>query len=299
MEDLKKYKIPLMIILPLAIVMILYNYVFKKNGDDNDPYAQGQVQAPIVNNRPPAQQQQNTRPVANTPRPGVGVASRTDSGSREKFDKYKDIVQEIYSDYEAEEFIYKDIRNYFSDFKLSNDMQKKAKNALFMAENNISNVDKKNQVSPTVNESLRIAKEYMDISRKAYNSRNYLKAEIFANKTNVEIDKIESFLRSENKPDDSGSLSLNSEKGPNVTIIYKGFVEIGDKKIAYLRRTESYSDNSIIGDMSTFLQLQEGDEIILSDSEKYIIIAIKESEIVISSDREPNFTRNIPIDKGL
>jgi hypothetical protein len=296
MEDLKKYKIPLLIILPLAIVMMLYNYVFKK-GDDSaeDPYMQNQVAPAPVQRTQPASSRPPTpsRPASNTARnTNQGIPGRQDNtGSRDKFVKYNDIVQEIYSDYEAEEFIYTDIRNYFSDFKLSNEMQKKAKNSLFAAENNIANVDKNN-------ESLRIAKEFMDVSKKAYNARNYLKAEIFANKTNIEIEKIEAFLRSENRPDDSNSLSLNSEKGPTVTILYKGFAQIGDKKIAYLRRTESYSDSNI-NDSSTFLQLTEGDELILSDSEKYIIMSIEESEIVITSERDSSFKRNIPIDKGL
>ena len=303
MEDLKKYKIPLLIIVPLAIVMMLYNYVFKKGADNtDDPYMQNQVApAPVQRTQSTASRTPvSTRPSANTPRStNQAIPGRQDNaGSRDKFVKYNDIVQEIYSDYEAEEFIYSDIRNYFSDFKLSNDMQKKAKNSLFAAENNIANVDKNSQSSPTINESLRIAKEFIDTSRKAYNARNYLKAEIFANKANVEIEKIEAFLRSENKPDDSNSLSLNSEKGPTVTILYKGFAQIGDKKIAYLRRTESYSDSNI-GDSSTFLQLNEGDELILSDSEKYIIMSIAESEIVITSERDSSFKRNIPIDKGL
>lgn len=294
MEELKKYKIPLLIILPLAIVMIIYNYVLKKPASADDPYMQQtQSSAPAQNAQPRTQTgstanpgQQN-RPVNNTRRDG--------NFSRDKFDKYDEIAQEIYSDYEAEEIIYNDINNFFSDFKLSNDMQKKAKSILFTIENRLPSIDKRKSSNPSVNESLILAKDYLSTARAAFNDKNFLKAEIFARKTNVELEKIEAAIKNEESDD---GIIINTEKGPTVTILYKGFAVVGNRKIAYVRRTESYSELGI-GDTSIFLKLSEGDEITLSDGEKYIIMSITDSELGLRSTRQEDIIRNIPLDKGM
>lgn len=294
MEELKKYKWLIITVLPISLFFIIYNNFIKKDESDMNQNVYNQ-QTQAVRRNPPAPSQPRT--VARPATPGANVnRNRQNGANSEKFSGYEEIVKEIYGDFQSKEYVEADIKNYFLDFKLSSDMQKKAKDSLSSAVGKLSGLDIKRSKSVMVAESNNMANEYIKSANKAVDNKNYLKAEIFAKKAMVEIEKIERILENEEK---GREIDVDQgDKAPQITNLYKGFIMFSNKKVALIRHTKTYPDIGAKGE-SRFLKLTINDELTLSDGNVYTIMNISVKEVKLVQKNNDEIIRYIPLDKSI
>ncbi|PLX16427.1 MAG: hypothetical protein C0601_10190 [Candidatus Muiribacterium halophilum] len=280
MDAKMKKNIVLGVLALIAVAFLIYNNFIRGKGDDTlppNPYPVNNAGAP----RP-------GQPASPTTSPTPGQPARRKTGV-EQFNGYEEIVKEIYVDYENENIISKDIRNMFKDFKLSPEMHRKAKEAIFTVEGELQNFEALIKSGATLNfaEYIQEAEDYLKLAREALADKNYLKAELFGRKALIEIRKLD--LK-------DMQTSGSEKKGPNVTVYYKGFLIAGNQKIAILKRVVTFTD--IVGSENIeLLKLKVGDEINLGLGEDYNIIDISRDEIKLQDKRNSRLKRSIPIDK--
>jgi|GEM_PF-5310825 len=269
----------------IAVVLLIYNY-FIKGGEEEVPPAVPQF--PTNNAATPAAG--GNQGGGKTPGSTVAASSSGRKVSNERFKGYEEIVKEIYIDYENEKVISKDIRNIFKDFKLSPEMHRKAKEAIFTVEAELQNFEALSKTDTTSNaaEYVKEAEDYLKLAKEALADKNYLKAELFGRKSLIEIKKMDV-----NNTQGTGN---DGKKGPNVSIYYKGFLIADNTKIAILKRMVTFTDIAGSEDIE-LLKLKIGDEINLGLNEDYIIMDILEDEVVLKDKINSRLKRSVPIDK--
>ncbi|MFA5478809.1 MAG: hypothetical protein WC337_02180 [Candidatus Muiribacteriota bacterium] len=290
MEDLKKHKWLIIGGLVVAIFFIVKNYVLGKPAEE-DPYAQyyQQQQQTQQQTAPPPQQPQQTQQ-QQPPRPGAtpGTAVPRPGGGQTqapaRFEKYEEIIPEIYLDYTREKLVINNYRNFFVDFKLSPEMEKKAKEIIFTLETEITRYENLPTLSFNASEHVRTSREYLVEAKSAFYNKNYLKSEIFGNNGMMEIKKIEGVDQA----------IRGERRGPIISYYYKGYIISGAERIALVTKTTT----DLAGrEKSELLKLKKSDTIFLGGTEEYFVEEISRGELLIVDKSNERIRRNILIDR--
>jgi hypothetical protein len=270
MDEKQKKYILLGVLVFVAIIAVVFRII--KSGSSSQTTTQNATPPP---------------PVQSNPRPTQAFKKKT-TKSLKKFTGYEKIIVTDFSDKENK-IIYKDLRNIFKDFKLSAEMMRQAKEIIFSLENSIRKYEEKlsnNSNLIGLSEYINEAKKYLRIAREAFDNKNYLKAQIYGLRAKTELSNIKNTSGNKKK--------TAIKRGPSMNYYYKGFIFMGNKKMALLKQVITMNDENGT-QKQRLLKKYLGDVILMDDGDKYKIVDITDTNLQLQSINTPNIKRTLSI----
>ncbi|MGM0607501.1 MAG: hypothetical protein ACQESP_03675 [Candidatus Muiribacteriota bacterium] len=291
MEDLKKYKWLIIIGLGIAVPMIFYNYVLS-GGDSGPSSSAARPSTSTQSTTPDRRDTTDRQPAARSSdddddddtsdrRSRPSPSDRRSSRDKE-FTGYEEIVPEIFATEEVQITKHKNVRNIFSDFKLSSQMERQARENIIKVESEVGQYEDIPSLSFDAKEYLSEVENYLRRGRSAFNNNKFLKSNILTQNALNELEKIE-----------RGDVVTGERRGPEVNFYYKGFIISGQDRIALLSKITADAAGR---ESVEFLRKRVGQKLLLSDGREYIIDSIGSDKLVIIDSKNDEVVRNISMD---